>query len=184
MINFTKAIKVSGFSLKSTQPMYEHQSWTGKVLQRGTGIQYYEAEFTLTYNITDRPEVDQFLALHSLGKPFQMDLGHLSKYTGTQTAAVTSTAAKAAGSASINTSNQSLRVGDRIQFTNHTKIYSIIDRTNTTVTIFPALRQSVATGEIIKYSNITMTGILKAENTYVCPVTNVTTQKLTVWENL
>lgn len=183
-MNFTNAIKVSGVTLNSVQPMYEHQLWTGQKLQRATGIQYYEVEFTLTYNIKDRRQVDNFISTYSLGKPFPMDLGHLSKYTGTQTGAVSSTNAVAAGSIQITTNSQLLGVGDMVQFTNHTKIYRIIDRTNTSITVFPALRSSVQAGEIIKYNNIQLTAVLDADNEYKTPITNVVTLKLKATENL
>ncbi|EKB0514336.1 hypothetical protein OMZ99_001073 [Escherichia coli] len=184
MINFTNAIKVSDVNLNSKQPMYEHQSWTGKKLQRSTGIQYYEMEFTLSFNIADRREVDNFLATYSLGKPFELSLGHLSTYTGTQTAAVTSTDAVAAGAIQITTNAQTLGVGDMVQFTNHTKLYRIIARTNTSITIFPALRSSVQANEVIKYNNLGITVVLDADNEYKFPITKVTSIKLKATENL
>ncbi|HHA1559426.1 TPA: hypothetical protein ACOEBW_000371 [Enterobacter hormaechei subsp. xiangfangensis] len=184
MINFTNSIKVSDVNLNSKQPMYEHQSWTGKKLQRSTGIQYYEMEFTLSFNIADRREVDNFLATYSLGKPFELSLGHLSTYTGTQTAAVTSTDAVAAGAIQITTNAQTLGVGDMVQFTNHTKLYRIIARTNTSITIFPALRSNVQANEVIKYNNLGITVVLDADNEYKFPITKVTSIKLKATENL
>ncbi len=71
-----------------------------------------------------------------------------------------------------------------VQFTNHTKIYRIIDRTNTSITVFPALRSSVQAGEIIKYNNIQLTAVLDADNEYKTPITNVVTLKLKATENL
>lgn len=184
MINFTNAIKISDVTLNSKQPMYEHQSWTGKKLQRATGIQYYEMEFALSFNIKDRREVDSFISTYSLGKPFEISLGHLSTYAGTQTAAVTSTGAVAAGAIQITTNAQTLGVGDMVQFSNHTKIYRIIDRTNTSITIFPALRTNVQASEVIKYNNLGITVVLDADNDYKFPVSNVTSIKLKATENL
>ncbi|EFC6276568.1 TPA: hypothetical protein IFB44_003210 [Escherichia coli] len=184
MINFTNAIKVSNVNLKNVQPIYEHQAWSGKKLQRATGIQYYEVEFTLTYNVKDRREVDSFLASYSLGKPFQMDLGHLSTYTGAQNTTVSSVSAVPAGNIVLNTNSQLLGVGDLVQFTNHTKLYRIIDRTNTSITVFPALRAAVQAGEIIKYNNLTLSAVLNADNDYTVPITNVMMIKLKATENL
>ncbi|WP_447743311.1 hypothetical protein [Enterobacter asburiae] len=184
MVIFTNAIKVSDVNLKSVQPMYEHQAWTGKKLQRSTGIQYYEVEVTLTFNIKDRREVDNFISTYSLGKAFSMPLGHLSTYTGSETSTITSTKQVSAGSIQISTSAQSLGVGDMVQFANHTKLYRIIDRTDNSITIFPALRAGVQIGEVIKYNNLAITAVLNASNEYKFNIENVTSIKLKATEYL
>lgn len=182
MINLSKKIKVSTVNLKSTEPMYEHQSWTGQVIQRLTGIQYYELEFTMVFNIRDRSEILAFIGEYGQGKAFEMQLGHLSTYVGNQTGAVNSTAVLPAGTILIQTNTQQLGLGELIQFTNHKKIYRIISRTNTSLTIFPALRSGIQAGEMIRYDGLTINAVLKADNDYSMPITNIVEMKFSAVE--
>ncbi|TJZ59677.1 hypothetical protein [Raoultella planticola] len=182
MINLSKNIKVSTVNLKSTEPKYEHMSWTGQVIQRLTGIQYYELEFTMSFNTKDRTEVLAFIGEYGQGKAFEISLGHLSSYVGKQTGAVNCSSSMAAGSIEIPTNTQQLGIGELIQFTNHKKIYRIISRTDNSLTIFPALRSNVQAGEMIRYNGLTLNAVLKADNDYTIPITNVVEMKFTATE--
>ncbi|QLO53198.1 hypothetical protein HV234_17485 [Klebsiella grimontii] len=179
MLTFTNNIKVSNVSLKSNEPKYEQVSWTGQSLQRLTGIQYYELEFTLNFNIKNRSEVQAFIGEYGQGKNFDFPLGHLSTYAGAQTGAVSCTSSRAAGNIEIPTSTQSLELGTLIQFTNHKKIYRIIARTNTSVTIFPALRSGIQSGEMMVYDGLVLNAQLDASNDFSIPITNVVQMKFT-----
>lgn len=182
MINLSKNIKVSTVNLKSTEPKYEHQSWTGQVIQRLTGIQYYELEFTMTFNTKDRSQVLAFIGEYGQGKAFEMQLGHLSTYVGNQTGAVNSTDVLPAGTIVIPTNAQQLGLGELIQFTNHKKIYRIISSADTSLTIFPALRSGVQAGEMIRYNGLTISAVLKADNDYSMPITNIVEMKFSATE--
>ncbi len=182
MINLSKNIKVSTVNLKSIEPKYEHQSWTGQIIQRLTGIQYYELEFTMTFNTKDRSEVLAFIGEYGQGKIFEMQLGHLSTYVGNQTGAVNSTDVLPAGAIVIPTNTQQLGLGELIQFTNHKKIYRIISSTDTSLTIFPALRSGVQAGEMIRYNGLTISAVLKADNDYSMPITNIVEMKFSATE--
>ncbi|MDU4226402.1 MAG: hypothetical protein E7I02_00135 [Klebsiella grimontii] len=182
MINLSKNIKVSAVNLKSTEPKYEHTSWTGQVIQRLTGIQYYELDFTMTFNTKDRSEVLAFIGEYGQGKAFEISLGHLSTYVGNQTGAVNCTATLPSGNIVIPTNTQQLGIGELIQFSNHKKIYRIIARTNTSLTIFHALRSNVQAGEMIRYNGITLNAVLKADNDYSMPITTIVEMKFSATE--
>ncbi|HDS8977245.1 TPA: hypothetical protein QHR34_004088 [Raoultella ornithinolytica] len=182
MLTFTNNVKISNVNLKSNEPKYEQVSWTGQSIQRLTGIQYYEIEFALNFNIKDRAEVQAFIGEYGQGKTFDISLGHLSSYTGLETGAVASTSNIAAGSIVIPTNNQVLSLGTLIQFANHKKIYRIIDRSNTSLTIFPALRSGVQNGEMITYNGIILRAMLDADNDFSMPITNIVQMKFTARE--
>lgn len=182
MVNFSNKIKVNNFQINSTEPMYSNQSWTGQRITRSTGIQYYQLQFQLSFNIKDRTEVDAFLAQYSQGKPFQMSLGHLSTYTGTQTGALSSTTSASKGSMIISTNSNTLSVGELIQFSNHKKIYRIIERTDTQLTIFPALQNTVQADEPIFYDNLVIEATLDPDNDYTFMIENVTSLQIKAME--
>lgn len=92
MASFSNQIKITNFQIKSTEPVYSNQTWTGQRIMRSTGIQYYEIQFQLSFNTASIGEVQNFLAQYSQGKPFTFSLGLLSTYRGTQTGSLTSTA--------------------------------------------------------------------------------------------
>lgn len=179
---FSSNIKVTGFQLSSTEPMYTNRSWNGTLITRSTNIQYYNLQFTLNFNQKDHGEVQQFLAQYSQGKPFTMDLGYLSKYKGIQTAALSTTATSAAGTYQVTTQANNLEVGTLIQFANHTKIYRVIANSGTVLSIFPNLRAQVNTGETIKYNNIQGSFVLDADNDYQMQVQNVMSIQLKATE--
>ena len=77
-----------------------------------------------------------------------------------------------------------MAVGEMIQFTNHNKLYKIIDRTNTSLTIFPALQNVVQTGEIIRYDALIIEAVLDPDNDYTMPINNIMTLNLKATENI
>jgi hypothetical protein len=103
-------------------------------------IQYYQISFQLTFNVKDRNEVMKFIAEHSQGKPFMLSLGHMGMYQGVQTGALESQSIATKGTRIVSTNANSMAVGELIQFQNHNKIYRIIDRTDTSLTLFPHYR--------------------------------------------
>lgn len=161
---FSNNIKVTGFQITSTEPMYTNRAWSGSLITRSTNIQYYNLQFTLNFSQENAPEVQKFIAQYSQGKPFQMDLGYLSQYKGVQTAAISASAVEAAGTYKISTTQNSLEVGSLIQFSNHAKIYRVIANTGTTISIFPNLRSQVNTGEPVKFNNLQGSFILDPTN--------------------
>ncbi|MFS7195482.1 hypothetical protein AB6866_04795 [Rahnella inusitata] len=183
MTTFSNKIKVSNFTLKSVEPAYSNQTWTGQRIIRSTGIQYYKLNFTLNFNIKDRAEVDNFLALYSQGKSFQLPLGHLSTYQGIQTGGLVASTAAAKGSRVITATN-TMGVGELLQFTNHKKIYRIIDRTATSLTLFPALQNTVQATETIFYNNLVIEAVLDPDNDYSMNIENVTSIQLKAMENV
>lgn len=184
MAVFSKNIKVSNFQIKSTEPIYSNQSWTGQRILRSTGIQYYQIQFQLGFNQLNMGEYNNFIAQYSQGKPFILNLGHLSTYHGTQMGALTSQTAVAKGSRIVTTNANTMAVGELLQFTNHKKIYRVIDRTNTTLTLFPALQNTVQASEPIIYNNLMIEAVLDPDNDYTLPVQAIMSIQLKATENI
>jgi len=181
---FSDNIKITGFQLSSTEPMYSNRSWNGTLITRSTNIQYYNLQFTMNFTQKNLAEVQAFIASYSQAKPFTMDLGYASQYNGTQTSALSATAVAAAGVYQVSTQTNSLEVGTLIQFTNHSKIYRVIANDGTTISIFPNLRQQVNTGENIKFNGIQGQFVLNIDNTYQIQIQNTMTLQVTATEYL
>lgn len=170
MAAFSNNVKVTNFQYKSVEPQYSNQNWTGQRIMRSTGIQYYQIQFQLDFNVEHIGEVNAFLAEYSQGKPFTFSMGHISTYRGSQTGALTSQSMAAKGTKVINTNNNAMAVGELIQFANHKKIYRIVDRTDTSLTLFPALANTVQPYELITYDNIVIEAVLDPDNDYTMQV--------------
>lgn len=179
---FSNNVKVTNFNIKSVEPMYSNQSWTGQRLIRSTGIQYYQIEFNLNFNMDKRQEVMAFIAEYSQGKPFTFSLGHLSTYSGNQVGALTASGQANKGQISVNTSTNNLQVGELIQFTNHSKIYRVIARAANNITVFPALQNVVLANEPIQYNNLMITAVLNPDNDYTLPISVVSSMKFGAME--
>jgi len=184
MATFSNKIKINNVQLKSTEPMYSNKSWTGQRIIRSTGIQYYQISFQLTFNVKDRNEVMSFIAEHSQGKPFTLSLGHMGMYQGEQTGALESQSIATKGTRIVSTNANSMAVGELIQFQNHNKIYRIIDRTDTSLTLFPALQNTVQINEPITYNNLIIEAVLDPDNDYTMGITNVMNLQLKATENI
>lgn len=65
MASFSNQIKITNFQIKTTEPVYSNQTWTGQRIMRSTGIQYYEIQFQLSFNPSSIGEVQNFLAQYS-----------------------------------------------------------------------------------------------------------------------
>ncbi|QUG77924.1 hypothetical protein GKQ23_13020 [Erwinia sp. E602] len=163
--------------------MYSNQSWTGQRIVRDTGIQYYEISFVLNFNIENRGEVQTFLAQYQHGRPFSMSLGYYGTYAGKQTGGLVASAQTGKGNMVVNTNNK-LAVGELVQFTNHKKIYQVIERTDTSITVFPALQNIVLVNEPIIYENIEIEAVLNPDNEYQMQVGMITSIKLNAMENI
>lgn len=169
-----KNVSISDFTLQDQSPQYSNQSWTGALIQRSTGVQWYDYQFTLSFNQKDRLEVLAFLAQYRQGKPFQMSMGHLSQYNGSQSGTVTSKVAVNRGLYKVQTNlPQTLEVGAMIQFANHKKLYTVVQNTGTELSLFPALQANVQLGETIFYNGLVIEGTLAPDNEYQMPVTNL-----------
>lgn len=173
MALFTNNIKISDFQLQSIEPSYSNKSWTGAQIRRSTGIQYYQLTFNIQFNQADRQEVLNFIAQYSQGKPFSTDLGYYSQYTGNQFATVSSTATVNKGGSVIPCNSNILEVGTLVTFQNSTKIHRIIANTGTSITVFPAVRQNVQAGEVIRYQGITGTFIIDIDCDLNLPSKNI-----------
>lgn len=173
MALFTNNIKISDFQLQSIEPSYSNKSWTGAQIRRSTGIQYYQLTFNIQFNQADRQEVLNFIAQYSQGKPFSTDLGYYSQYTGNQFSTVSSTATVNKGGSVIPCTSNVLEVGTLVTFQNSTKIHRIIANTGTSITVFPALRQNVQAGEVIRYQGITGTFIIDIDCDLNLPSKNI-----------
>ncbi|EHK6423934.1 hypothetical protein QYN36_003038 [Salmonella enterica] len=173
-LTFSNNIKLSDFTLSSKSPQYSNQSWTGAVIQRSTGVQWYTFNFTLNFNQRDRQEVLAFIAEYSQGKLFTIPLGHLSTYKGKQSGAVSSKNDVRRGVYKFTTASaQQLEVGTMIQFGNHKKIYQIVANTGTEVSIFPALQANVQANETVFYNGLVIEARLDVDNDFQMPVTNL-----------
>lgn len=84
----------------------------------------------------------------------------------------------------IPTSSNTLAVGEWIQFTNHNKLYRIVERAGTSITIFPALQNTVQASEVIKYNNLMIEAVLDPDNDYTMPVGNIMNITLKATENI
>lgn len=184
MAAFTNNIKINNVTLSSTEPRYSNESWTGAMITRSTGIQYYNIQFGLSFNQKDVAEYHAFVSQYSQGKPFAMALGHLSTYKGSQVGAVSATSPAAKGTYQVSTTANTLEIGTLIQFSNHRKIYRIIGRTGNTIQLFPNLRANVQTNETIRYTSIEGEFVLLPDNEYQLPISNVMSVQLTARENL
>ncbi|EEY3971021.1 hypothetical protein EEA49_22770 [Escherichia coli] len=173
-ITFSTGIKLTDFTLVDKSPQYSNKSWTGQIIQRSTGVQYYEFSFVLNFNKDLYPEVNKFISLYKQGRPFQMSMGHFSKYLGKQTGAL---AVKSAVSKGVykfqTTAANKLEVGTMIQFANHKKLYSVIANDGTTVSIFPALQANIQANETVNYNALIIEGTLLPDNDYQVTSTNI-----------
>lgn len=184
MASFSKNVKVTNFQIKSTEPIYSNQTWTGQRIMRSTGIQYYQIQFTLNFNPTALSEVNSFLAQYSQGQPFTLSLGVAGVYHGTQDGAVTSTGNVTPGNIVIPVSTNTLAIGEWVQFSNHNKLYRIIATDETSITIFPALQNVVQASEVIKYNDLFIEAVLDPDNDYTMPVGNIMNITLKATENI
>lgn len=183
-MQFSNNLKVTNFQIKSTEPIYSNQTWTGQRIMRSTGIQYYQIQFTLNFTLVNLNEVKSFIAQYAQGKPFTMSLGLAGTYQGTQTGSLTSTAAIAKGNMVIPTSTNTMAVGEWVQFSTHNKLYRIVERTNTSITIFPVLQNQVQASEIIKYNNLMIEAVLDPDNDYSTTIGNLMSVTLKATENI
>ncbi|HAV1973403.1 TPA: hypothetical protein JG946_003763 [Enterobacter hormaechei subsp. steigerwaltii] len=184
MATFSNNIKITDVSLSSTVPQYSQRSWTGTELRRSVGIQYYTLKFTLNAEIANRQEIQAFIAEYQQGKPFTLSLGHMATYNGTQTGAITVSTATSKGSLIVPVSTNTLRVGDLIQFTNHKKLYQVMEKTSTGITVFPQLRQNVQANEAVVYNNLVIEARLDVDQTFDMGVSMVTSVQFNATENL
>lgn len=184
MATFSTNIKVTDVQLSSTVPQYNQRSWTGVELRRSVGIQYYKLQFTLSCEVKNRNEIQAFITEYQQGKPFTMSLGHLSEYQGTQVGAVNVSTTTAIGSMIVPVSTNTLQKGDLIQFGNHKKIYQIMDKSSTSITVFPQLRQSVSVNEVVNYNNIQIEATIDVDQDFAMNITNVTSVQINATENL
>lgn len=184
MALFTNNIKISDFKLQNIEPAYSNISWTGSQIRRSTGIQYYQISFNLQFNQADRQEVLNFIAQYSQGKPFTTDLGYFSQYTGNQIGTVSSTATVTKGATVIPCNANVLEVGTLVTFQNSTKIHRIIANTGTSITVFPALRQNVQAGEVIRYQGISGSFIIDVDCDLNLPSSNIMSLQVKATEAL
>jgi hypothetical protein len=184
MVLFTNNIKISDFKLQSTEPAYSNKSWAGTQIRRSTGIQYYQISFNLQFNQADRQEVLNFVGQYSQGKPFAFELGYFSQYTGKHIGTVSSTATVNKGGTVIQCNSNVLEVGTLVTFQNSTKIHRIIANSGTSITVFPALRNNVQAGEIIRYQGISGTFIIDVDCNLDLQSTNIMSLQVKATEAL
>ncbi|EOU9592077.1 hypothetical protein ACOJEA_004777 [Klebsiella aerogenes] len=176
---------ISDYMLTDNVPQYQNQTWAGETITRIVGTQYFSLSFKVTMNKKYRAELSNFYAQYASGKPFDMSLGWWSKYEGTQTAAVQTTAARTAGATSIAVNSNRLEVGSLIQFGGHKKLYRVVANTGTVMTIFPGLIKNIQLGENIKFDNIQGSFILTPnQSAYNLPSTMVMEVTITATENI
>ncbi|MEC3939842.1 hypothetical protein VOF76_27490, partial [Leclercia adecarboxylata] len=77
-----------------------------------------------------------------------------------------------------------LEVGTLVTFQNSTKIHRIIANTGTSITIFPALRQNVQAGEVIRYQGITGAFIIDVDCDLNLQSTNIISLQVKATEAL
>ena len=183
-MNFLNNIKVNEVTLSSTIPQYSQRAWTGEELRRSVGIQYYTIKFNLSFEMKDRHEVQAFIAEYQQGKPFNVPLGRAGTYTGSESGAITAAGAVAKGAMIIPTTQNTLRVGDLVQFSNHKKLYQVVETTGTQLTIFPQLRNNVGMGESVIYNNLTITATLDVDQSFDMAIQSVSTIQFNATEYL
>ncbi|EIC3047330.1 hypothetical protein LAB19_001664 [Salmonella enterica subsp. enterica serovar Manhattan] len=153
----SKNIKISDFTLKSNQPFFEAQAVSGKFQRRFTGIQYFDAEFTVNYMAEHMDEVKGFIAKHLFGRPFSVPLSYFTKYNGDVKDAVSVVGGASRGARKVRLSNfrGTLKAGTVIQFENHKKLYQLTEdvTANGEMKLFPNLYQNVISGEMVRYQN-------------------------------
>lgn len=66
----------------------------------------------------------------------------------------------------IPTGTNTLKVGEWVQFSNHDKLYRIIERTNSSITILPVLQNQVQASEIVQYNDLIFEAVLEPDNDY------------------
>lgn len=138
------SIRCVDIKLTNQAPVFNSgTTWSGNVLTRPTGIQWYEAKVDY---ILDPADVPAFNAMFSQGQiqAKNYSLGLLGK---TLTSSVTTAAAFNSGVTVVSAVNCStLEVGQFIQFSNHNKLYQVQAKSASNFTIFPSLRKYVPTG--------------------------------------
>lgn len=140
------AINYTDIKLTSQQPVFNSgTTWSGNVLTRPTGIQWFEAK--VDYVITNPQEdMPAFMANFTLWQTqaSSWGLGFLQKPL---SVSVTTAAAFNAGTTVISASNASaLNVGQFIQFNNHNKLYQVTAKSASNFTVFPSLRKYIPNG--------------------------------------
>lgn len=162
--------KSSEMTLRSNQPVLESEALDLSIKTRFVPNQRFE----ITIKTPKTPEIDArqlFAELNSLqsGTPFTVVLPLFKKPLGVATGSPVSRYQHDAGATSIAinglTSNKLgiFKAGDLLKFNGHDKVYQCTSTANTnalgqtTISIFPALRRSVATGELIIFRDVPFT---------------------------
>lgn len=152
-----RKLKISNFKLKSKAPAFQAQSLSGKFQRRFSGIQYYQFECDVNFQIEDISEVKAFIARHTFGRPFNVPLYYFTEYKGDVQGMVTASTPAKRGARKLTVSNfkGTLKAGTTIQFENHKKLYEVTEdcKGNGELKLFPNLYQDVLAGEVIRYQN-------------------------------
>lgn len=150
-------VKLTDVKLTSNAPFFGNRAVSGKYQRRYTGIQYYSLDFSANYMSNDTSIVQNFIAKHMYGRPFEFNISYAGQYTGTARGSVKSTQTLQPGARQVvvNGFTGTLEAGTIIQFENHKKLYTVTEDvvSGKPMKLFPALIKNVQNGETVKYQN-------------------------------
>lgn len=114
-------VKISDVKLMSNAPFFGNRAVSGKYQRRYTGVQYYSLDFSANYMSNDTSIVQNFIAKHMYGRPFEFNISYAGQYTGTARGSVKSTQTLQPGARQVvvNGFTGTLEAGTIIQFENH-----------------------------------------------------------------
>jgi len=162
------SIEPNNINLINTIPTQINRTLSGREMRDIVGAPYY----TLTYEFTNLSEAQRRQILGHIAnargtlQSFNIKLPTgLDDASGGANGTIAITSAESAGVLSVDYSKASsanetvFKAGDYIQFSNHSKIYEVIEdsvstTTTGTVTFYPPLRTAVTTSDTIGYQNL------------------------------
>jgi hypothetical protein len=153
----------SAVNFRSVHYNLSSQSISGRTQVRNIGGQRFE--FSANYSRMKRSDFAPILAFvmsqKGMAETFQIVLPEISTKSGTASGSVVTTATAAIGDTSVAVGSLSgtLKAGDMVKFSSHSKVYMITaDLTGPgTLSFEPALRASVSSGAGITYDSVPFT---------------------------
>jgi hypothetical protein len=157
----------TAINFKSNLPTLVTETNSGIVYRRQIAGQRFS--FTLSFPPMTRDEFAPVYAFvmkqRTQAESFNVTPPIISSTRGSETGTVLVNGIHSAGDTTIDIDglNSGLKAGDVIKFASHSKIYMITDDANAdsngeaTITIEPALRESLANDEAITYNNVPFT---------------------------
>ena len=152
--------RISNVSVESITETFYSESIQGKGNSIGTGQHRYKIKFSITLNTADEVRAFEALMLQIRGQqnPFYLDLGDESNWFNPfsipLSGSILTTVPASTGNNTISINNTLLiPVGAKFTQPNDTKVYQVIGKSGSSITIFPSLRFPLSTGTVLNFRN-------------------------------